>query len=47
MSLDRVNNNLGYIKGNVRVISRWANLKKSSLTIQDMEKLIKYIRGEI
>jgi hypothetical protein len=47
MSLDRVDNNKGYIPGNVRVISRKANLMKSSLTIDILEKLIKYINKEI
>lgn len=47
MSLDRVDNNKGYIPGNVRVISRRANLMKSSLTIDILEKLIKYINNEI
>jgi hypothetical protein len=47
MSLDRVDNNKGYIPGNVRVMSRKANLMKSSLTIDILEKLIKYINNEI
>jgi hypothetical protein len=47
MSLDRVDNDKGYISGNVRVISRKANLMKSSLTINILEKLIKYINNEI
>jgi len=47
MSLDRVDNNKGYVPGNVRVISRKANLMKSSLTLDVLEKLIKYIKNEI
>jgi hypothetical protein len=47
MSLDRVDNDKGYITGNVRVISRKANLMKSSLTIDILKKLIKYINNEI
>jgi hypothetical protein len=47
MSLDRVDNDKGYIPGNVRVISRRANLMKSSLTLDVLEKLIKYIKKEI
>ena len=47
MSLDRVDNDKGYIPGNVRVMSRKANLMKSSLTIDILEKLIKYINNEI
>ena len=47
MSLDRVDNTKGYIPGNVRVISRKANLLKSSLTLDVLENIIKYIRNEI
>lgn len=47
MSLDRIDNNRGYIPGNVRVISRKANLLKSSLTLDVLENIIKYIKGEI
>ena len=47
MSLDRVDNTKGYIPGNVRVISRKANLMKSNLTIDILEKLINYIKNEI
>jgi hypothetical protein len=47
MSLDRVDNNKGYIPGNVRVISRKANLMKSDLTVDILEQIIKYIKKEI
>lgn len=47
MSLDRIDNTKGYIPGNVRVISRKANLMKSDLTMDVLERLIKYIKGEI
>lgn len=46
-SIDRVNNSLGYVKGNVRVISRKANRMKGDSTIEDLMKLIAYMRGEI
>lgn len=47
ISLDRVDNNKGYVKGNVRVISRKANLLKSALTLDILENIIKYIKNEI
>jgi hypothetical protein len=47
MSLDRVDNTKGYVKGNVRVISRKANILKSNMDIQTLEKIIKYIKNEI
>lgn len=47
MSLDRVDNNKGYVPGNVRVISRKANLMKGSLTVEFLEKVFKYIKNEI
>ena len=47
MSLDRVDNSKGYVVGNVRVISRIANLKKSSLTEEDLIRMLSYIRREI
>jgi len=47
MSLDRIDNARGYVPGNVRVISRKANLMKSDLTMDILEKLIKYIKGEV
>ena len=43
ISLDRVDNKKGYIKGNVVAISRWANLRKSDLTLMDLNNLSKYI----
>ena len=47
MSLDRVDNTRGYIPGNVRVISRKANIMKSDFTIETLEQIIKYIKREI
>jgi|TARA_R110001592_G_scaffold59147_3_gene179358 hypothetical protein len=42
-SLDRVDNTKGYIKGNVQVISKKANMMKANLTISDLDKIYRYI----
>ena len=46
-SLDRVDNTKGYVKGNVKVISRKANVMKSNLTLDDMDKIYSYITSNI
>jgi hypothetical protein len=45
-TIDRVDNNKGYTKGNVRVISHRANSMKNNNTLETLEKLIQYIKGE-
>lgn len=44
-SLDRINNLLGYVPGNVRVISFRANQLKSSATVRELELILEYVRG--
>lgn len=46
-SLDRVDNAKGYVKGNVRVISRRANRMKGDLSLDDLARIAAYIRGEV
>lgn len=41
--LDRIVPELGYIKGNVRWISKRANRLKSDATIEELKKIIKYM----
>lgn len=43
-TLDRVNIKKGYIKGNVAVISKRANFLKNDATIEELEKIINYIK---
>jgi len=44
-TIDRINPSLGYIKGNVCVISHKANSIKRNATIGDLEKIIEYMRN--
>jgi hypothetical protein len=44
-TLDRVDASKGYVPGNVKVLSLRANRAKSDLTIDQLEKLIKYMKG--
>jgi hypothetical protein len=45
-SLDRKDNSKGYTKANTRVISFWANQMKGDMTIEQVEALLKYMKGE-
>lgn len=42
-SLDRVDSSIGYEPGNVRVISWRANAVKSSLTVDEVKRLLEYM----
>ena len=44
-SLDRIVNNLGYVKGNVQVISSKANRLKNNGTIEEFEQILKYMKS--
>lgn len=45
-SLDRIDNNKGYVKGNVKVISKRANLLKSNATKEELLKICEYMERE-
>ena len=42
-SLDRIDNSLGYVKGNVQVISWRANDLKKNGTLEEFTKLVEYL----
>lgn len=46
-SLDRVNPALGYVKGNVYVISWRANRLKSDATLDEVKAILKYMKRHI
>jgi hypothetical protein len=46
-SLDRIDPRKGYVKGNIRVISWQANRFKENFTEDQIERMLKYVRGEL
>lgn len=46
-TLDRVDNSKGYEPGNVRVISWRANYVKATLSLEEIERLYLYSKGQI
>ena len=46
-SLDRIISELGYIKGNVRVISYRANTMKSDASLEEIKRLAEWLEGEL
>jgi hypothetical protein len=45
-SIDRINPNMGYVKGNIRIISNGANILKSNFTREDIKRLYEYVTSQ-
>jgi len=46
-SIDRIDNNRGYTEDNVRIISKRANSLKSDGTLDELERVVQYIKNNI
>jgi hypothetical protein len=46
-SVDRIDNSKGYVKGNIAIISWRANRLKNNMSLEVMERLLKYMNNEI
>ena len=44
-SLDRIDSSKGYIRGNVAVISTRANYLKGNATVEELQKVLDYMKG--
>lgn len=44
-SIDRIKPELGYVEGNVAVISRRANMIKSDATLEEVSKVLEWMKG--
>lgn len=45
ISLDRVNNDLGYVAGNVAIICSECNIRKRDMSVHELRLLVRYIEN--
>lgn len=43
-SIDKINPKLGYVKGNVQVISQRANIMKNDATVEELQRFAEWVR---
>ncbi len=44
-TIDRIENSKGYVRGNVKIISHRANTLKGNATVEEVEKILKYMKS--
>lgn len=44
-SIDRIDNNKGYTKDNIVIVSRRANVLKNNATLEELEKIVAFYKG--
>jgi hypothetical protein len=46
-SIDRIDSSLGYVRGNIQVISLRANLLKNNATLEELECLVSFLKAGV